>query len=110
MAEVELPVIISLGGNRFMDPGKADLLRLVRETGSMHAAAKVLTLSYQRAWNMVDAMNKVAPKPLVEKQRGGSGGGGAVLTKYGMLILDEYESISRQVIRFTKQLNQEINL
>jgi molybdate transport system regulatory protein len=110
MVEVELTVIIRLAGGQFMDPGKAKLLRMVRETGSLHAAARVLTLSYQHAWNMVDAMNKLAPKQVVEKQRGGSGGGGAFLTKYGILILNEYESISRQVDRFTRQLNQEINL
>jgi molybdate transport system regulatory protein len=110
MVEIELTIIIRLAGGSFMDPGKAKLLRMVRETGSLNAAARVLTLSYQHAWNMVDTMNKLAPKPVVEKKRGGSGGGGAVLTKYGTLILDEYDSISRQVSRFTKQLNQEINL
>src|SRR5688572_13170729 len=71
-----------------MGPGKADLLALIGESGSIVAAGKAMGMSYRRAWLLVDTMNKMFKSPLVTKTKGGKGGGGgAVLTPLGRDVL-----------------------
>jgi molybdate transport system regulatory protein len=50
-------------------------------------------MSYRRAWLLVDEINQIFRKPLVEKQMGGSGGGGAKLTEFGRDVVSRYRSI-----------------
>ena len=109
MVIVELPVYIRLDNIEYINPERITLLRKVASTGSLFSAAKQISISYQKAWTLIDDMNKKAPKPLIVKKRGGSGGGGAEITEYGKLILNEYEFIEQQVKDFTKKLNNEIN-
>ncbi len=67
-------------------------------------------MSYQHVWNVINEMNQIASSPVVLKQRGGSGGGGATLTDYGKRILNEFNLIEVEVQKFLKRLNTEINL
>jgi len=64
-------------------PGKADLLEGIRDTGSIAAAGRRMRMSYKRAWQLVEELNRVFDTPLVEASKGGSGGGGATLTRAG---------------------------
>jgi len=74
-------------------PGKADLLQGIRETGSISAAGRQLKMSYKRAWDLVDALNRSFTEPLVHTNKGGSGGGGASLTAWGEEVLALYRKI-----------------
>lgn len=77
-------------GPQAFGPGKAELLRHIAATGSIRAAAKELDMSYNRAWQLVGAMNDLFREPLVERARGGDTGGGAVLTPLGEEVLARY--------------------
>jgi molybdate transport system regulatory protein len=77
-------------GERAMGPGKADLLDLILETGSISAAAKRMRMSYSRAWQLVDVMNRSFRKPLVTTAAGGARGGGAEVTAAGREALKRY--------------------
>ena len=50
-------------------------------------------MSYRRAWLLVDEINQIFREPLVEKHMGGSGGGGARLTKLGRDVVGRYRAI-----------------
>jgi len=71
-------------------PGKADLLEGIRDTGSIAAAGRRMRMSYKRAWQLVDELNRLFDKPLVAASKGGSGGGGAMLTRTGEDVLARY--------------------
>ncbi len=110
MTEVELHIHVNKDGKLLVTPERIKLLRLIEETGSLLTASKQVGISYNKAWKMIDAMNKVSNNPIVSKQRGGSGGGGAVVTDFGKLILDEYAIMEKVVAEFTKKFNAEINM
>jgi len=74
-------------------PGKAELLEAIRETGSIAAAGRQMRMSYQRAWELVAALNAGFRAPLVEAAKGGPRGGGAVLTPLGAEVLAAYRRI-----------------
>lgn len=75
-------------------PGKANLLESVAATGSISAAAKAMRMSYRRAWLLLDELNHDFREPLVEKSKGGKGGGGgARLTPTGQTVVNLYRAI-----------------
>lgn len=77
----------------YMGPGRADLMELIAETGSIAAAGKRMGMSYKRAWSLVQALNGGFGVPLVEASRGGAGQGGATLTEAGGEVLRRYRGM-----------------
>ncbi|MBT8411596.1 MAG: LysR family transcriptional regulator [Octadecabacter sp.] len=71
-------------------PGKAELLGHVKTTGSIAAAGRAMGMSYKRAWTLIETLNGMFAAPLVESNRGGPRGGGAVLTETGQAVLAAY--------------------
>jgi len=90
-----LTIRIDHGGERLLGPGKVRLMELIGELGSISAAGRAMGMSYRRAWLLVDAVNASFRAPLVEKQTGGSGGGGAGLTRLGREVVARYRRIER---------------
>ena len=85
------------GGDIALGPGKADLLEAIRKTGSISAAGRALGLSYRRAWQLVETMNRSFCKPVVEAARGGEHGGGAVVTPFGWDLLTDYRALEKDL-------------
>jgi len=79
-----------------MGPGKADLLDAINEKGSISAAAKLMGMSYRRAWELVDTMNRCFDEPLVKAAQGGSHGGGAQVTEFGFAVLKLYRDLIKK--------------
>jgi molybdate transport system regulatory protein len=90
-------VWLEVDGKLFMGWGRAQLLERIDELGSISAAARSMKLAYRNAWLWVEAMNGLAPAPLVEKSTGGSRGGHARLTEEGRRIVDEYKRVRASV-------------
>jgi molybdate transport system regulatory protein len=78
-----------------LGPGKADLLQHIVDTGSIAAAGRRMSMSYKRAWMLVETMNDTFRGPLVESSRGGARGGGAQLTPLGRQVLECYRALER---------------
>ena len=91
MARIRLTVTLASGAR--IGPGKAALLESIRETGSISAAARSLGMDYKRAWLLLDSINRAFVTPAVERVTGGSGGGGAVLTRFGADLLARYRKL-----------------
>ena len=90
-------------GGLEVGPGRAELLRRIAELGSIRQAAMALGMSYRQAWGQVRAMNESSPSPLVERQTGGTAGGGASLTELGQQTLALYEKASERCTRFMEE-------
>ena len=89
-------------------PGKADLLELIGETGSIGKAASHMKMSYMRAWSLVQTMNRCFKKPLVTATHGGEGGGGAELTKTGKEILVLYRQLEAKASTATRATSKKL--
>lgn len=93
--KARLSIRIVFDENRGMlGPGKADLLALIEETGSIAAAGRRLGMSYKRAWSLVETLNTMFAEPLVARSRGGANHGGAQLTPTGQRVLALYRTVS----------------
>jgi molybdate transport system regulatory protein len=88
-----LTIRVDFGAFGYIGPGKIELMELISKHGSISAAGKEMGMSYRRAWMLVDEINQIFKQPLVEKQMGGSGGGGARLTMLGRDVVGRYRAI-----------------
>ena len=88
---------VYLRGDVRIGPGKIDLLKHVAATRSISAAARAMTMSYKRAWQLVDAMNRDFGRPVVATTTGGAGGGGAELTELGRALVDRYTALEERL-------------
>lgn len=88
-----LQIRVYLDAEHWFGPGKADLLELIRETGSISAAGRRMGMSYKRAWMLVETLNAMFRAPLVESARGGAHGGGASLTPLGEEMLASFRRL-----------------
>lgn len=102
LPRLKLSLRLMHGDEIAFGPGKADLLEAIVRTGSISAAGKSMEMSYRRAWQLVDLMNRCFKGPLVETAKGGSHGGGAWLTPLGEEVLAHYrtmDSAAKQVAK-----------
>ncbi len=83
---------ITLSDSFYIGPGRADLMQLIAETGSISEAAKRMGMSYKRAWGLVQVLNEGFGAPLVEASRGGTAQG-ASLTPAGREVLERYRGM-----------------
>ena len=84
---------VLLGSAIAIGPGKADLLEAIDRTGSISGAAREMGMSYRRAWQLVEAMNRAFREPVVEAASGGRGGGGARVTPNGRDVVRRYREM-----------------
>ncbi len=76
--------------------GKIRLLELVGETGSISAAARKMNMSYRRAWLLMDELNHMFGRDVIETAAGGSGGGGAHVTQFGLRVIEVFRALENE--------------
>ena len=97
--EVQFRLRIRNGDDIAVGPGKIALLEAVANTGSITAAAKLLGMSYRRAWLLVDTMNRCFKSRVVETEAGGNRGGGTRLTALGAEVVRSYRRIEARAAK-----------
>jgi molybdate transport system regulatory protein len=112
-ADRKITLRLYLKPDVFLGPGKADVLRGIRDTGSISATGRLTGMSYKRTWQLVDRMNHDFREQLIQTNTGGASGGGASLTAAGVKVLTLYESIIGNtmdvIAKDMRQLNQMLN-
>jgi molybdate transport system regulatory protein len=93
-------------GELYMGGGREMLLERIDELGSIAAAARSMKLGYRNAWLWVEAANRLAPSPLVEKTTGGAEGGHARLTEEGRRVVAYYKQLRAKFNEFVKEVEE----
>jgi len=88
---VDLSRLCSIG------PGKIELLESIDRTGSLSQAARVLGLSYRRAWLLLNDINRSFGEPVTVAKMGGHLRGGMTLTATGKQIIRCYRSAAQEI-------------
>ena len=78
----------------------------MHESGSLTAAAERLGISYRKAWDDLKKAEAGIGYQLIEKSRGGSGGGRTELTPEGVRLLQLYEAFAARVERYAAEAYQ----
>ena len=94
-------------------PGKAELIERIGKTGSISGAARAMGMSYRRAWQLVEALNRDFREPVVTTAIGGTRGGGAQVTPFGRRVVVAFRAmegkasaaIAADLRRFTRYIS-----
>ena len=97
-------------GRPVLGPGRRELLKRIDEQGSISQAARLLKMTYRKAWGQIKAMEEQLGLSLVEKQTGGPGGGGARLTPEARELLSKYFRLDQGIKEEVDRRFQEIFL
>jgi molybdate transport system regulatory protein len=77
--------------------GRAALLRLIDELGSIKQAVEQFEMSYRNAWGYLRDLERAAGFRLLERKPGGSRAAGTRLTSKGREFLDRYDRFERDL-------------
>lgn len=89
---------------KFLGGDRIALLEKIDSLGSITKAAKAVGISYKNAWDLVNTINNLADKPLVERLAGGKGGGGTTLTPYGKEVIRQFTVLQEEHRKFLENL------
>jgi molybdate transport system regulatory protein len=93
----------------FLGDTRIKLLEAIDVHGSISQAAKAVPLSYKAAWDAIDAMNNLAPEPLVVRTTGGKHGGGTELTDYGRRLIGFYRALEQEYQAAVSRLSERMD-
>lgn len=98
--KIKSRIWIESENNVLLGEGRVQLLKAIQNKGSLSKAAKSLNISYKKAWQLLDSVNKSSKKPVTINSIGGKGGGGAELTEYGKSLVLVFDDINRNCWAF----------
>lgn len=83
--------------------GRRFLLEAIDRHGSINQAARMVNISYKKAWSHIKAMEERLGIKLVECRTGGKSGGGACLTGEAREFLKRYETLEKGINEFVDE-------
>lgn len=103
--KIKSRIWIEHNGDILLGEGRVALLKAIDQMGSLSKAAKSMGMSYKKAWNLVDAVNSRAARPVCQRVVGGKAGGGTEITPYGKQLIETFENLNKNCWNY---LDQEI--
>lgn len=98
-----LSLRIHLDPDGRLGPGKVELLEKIDALGSISAAGRSMDMSYRKAWELVESLNLMFGRPVLESQVGGKQGGGAKLTPLGLAIITHFRALEQATADAARQ-------
>lgn len=96
-----------VGGGKLFGPGIAALLEGVVQNGSLRQSAMDMGMSYNKAFYIVKECEAQLGFTLLRRFKGGTGGGGAELTKEGRRLLADYRSFEQEAESALERLKEQ---
>ncbi|NFV81999.1 TOBE domain-containing protein [Magnetospirillum aberrantis] len=106
MSDIKIDAMLALRreGRPLVGRDRIDLLEAVAAHGSITKAAKAVGLSYKGAWDALNAVNNLLPRPAIASQTGGRHGGGATLTEDGRALIAAFRLLEDRLGRVASAL------
>src|SRR5512136_572178 len=95
--DVRSKIWLEIDGEAFFGQGREELLRLIQKTESINRAAKLMGIPYRKAWTYIDSMEKRLGFTIVNRLKGGRGGGMSTLTPQAIALLDKFQLLQKGI-------------
>jgi len=89
--------LASVTGEGILEEDRYQLLREIQNTGSLQSAAKVMGISYRKAWGDLKKAEELLGYDLLVRQRGGKDGGASTHTEKAQKLLEAYDVLHTQM-------------
>jgi len=87
-------------GEQVFGRGRAEILKAIVRTGSLNGAAAELGMSYRHLWSLLHTTEERLGRALLVRRRGGKDRGGTTLTPLAERLLEAYEQLDRDVVKY----------
>ncbi len=101
--QVRSKIWLEIEGEPVFGQGREILLRHIQKSGSINSASKEMGIPYRKAWTYIDAMEKRLGVSLVNRLKGGSGGGESTLTPEALVLLEQFDTLQQGFQDFVDQ-------
>ncbi len=95
--EIDTLLALRAGGRLLIGRERISLLEAVMEHKSITKAAETAGFSYKTAWDAVNAINNLLPRPAFITRTGGSHGGGAEITDEGRRLIRAFRRLEEKL-------------
>jgi molybdate transport system regulatory protein len=97
----------SVTGEGIIEEDRYKLIQLIKEKGSLKAAADVMKTSYRKAWGDLKKAESLLGYDLIIRQRGGKDGGQSHLTEKAVKLLEAYDALHTRMDDAVEQAYEE---
>jgi len=102
MMRVRVKIWLEKEGKPVLGNGKLTLLQAIDEEGSISRAALKLGISFRRAWNFLDSVERNIGLKLLKRKKGGTGGGSTRLTEEAKELIARFNRLSEETRRYAE--------
>ena len=95
--DVEYRIWLKRDDRFLISSGRARILHLIKDHGSISKAAEEMGMSYRHAWGTIKKIEEALGTKVIYSERGGQEGGASSLTEAGENILESYENQVRMI-------------
>jgi molybdate transport system regulatory protein len=100
----------SVTGEGIMEENLYKLIQVIKEKGSLKAAADEMKVSYRKAWGDLKKAESLLGYELIDRQRGGKSGGHSQLTGKAIKLLEAYEMLHTKMDDAVEKAYEEFKL
>jgi len=100
MIKLKTKIWLEKNGKLIFGEGRFRILKEIERTNSISQSAVNLHMSFRHAWSYINSIEKNLGVKLLDRTRGGKGGGGSHLTPKAKYIMREFEALNKAVKQF----------
>lgn len=108
--QIKSRIWITTDNGTYLGEGRIALLKEIDKYGSISTAAKMMGMSYKKAWRLVDSMNQLGSEFLVIRKAGGKGGGGTELSDAGRKAVELFTELQQGNYEYLDNKMNQIDL
>jgi molybdate transport system regulatory protein len=105
--KIDTLIALRADGRLLVGRERITLLEAVAKHGSITKAAEAAGFSYKTAWDAVNAINNLLPRPAFVTKTGGTSGGGAAVTAEGLRLIAAFRRLEEKVGRISAAIAEE---
>ena len=100
---VRSKIWLEKAGEPVLGKGRLMLLKAVDAEGSISRAAKQCNISFRRAWSYLNSAEKNFGIKLLDRKKGGAGGGRSTLTPEARRLIEKFDVLSHDTGRYASK-------
>jgi len=102
--KIDTLLALRADGRLLVGRERVTLLEAVIQYGSITKAAEIAGFSYKTAWDAVNAINNLLPRPAFITHTGGPRGGGAEVTDEGRRLISAFRRLEEKLGRISESI------
>jgi molybdate transport system regulatory protein len=95
--EIKAKIWLESDSKCVIGEGRAELLRKIKELGSLSEVAKSMGMAYSHAWSEIKEIEDAVGGSVIISSRGGKDGGSSSLTELGEDILKRFDDENKKM-------------